>query len=350
MKTTSKPSLYNGLESLGDFRQFLSNSNYSEMVVLIDENTQKFCLPLIKEYIGTHSTICIKSGEEYKSIRTCQDIWKQLSDKEIDRKALIINLGGGVICDMGGFIASTYKRGIDFVNIPTTLLAMCDASIGGKLGVNLDGIKNAIGLFKNPKAIVLYNNFLKTLPERQFMSGFAEIIKHALIGDKRVFKELLEAEDIKSDIEKFIGRSIRTKNRIVNLDVFEQGIRKSLNFGHTVGHAIETYFLVNHPDKPIYHGEAIAAGMIAESWISWKKKYLEEAELKQISNYILKEFSKLNFSKNNFNEIVSFTLKDKKNEHRQRLFTLIDGIGQFRINEIIIEEDIMQSLEYYISL
>lgn len=350
MKTASKPSLYNGLESLGDFRQFLTNSHYSEIVVLVDENTQKYCLPLIKEYIGNHSTICIKSGEENKSIITCLDVWKQLSDKEIDRKALIINLGGGVICDMGGFIASTYKRGIDFVNIPTTLLAMCDASIGGKLGVNLDGIKNAIGIFRNPKAIVLYTNFLKTLPERHFMSGFAEIIKHALIGDKRVFKELLEAEDIKGDIEKFIGRSIRTKNRIVNLDIFEQGIRKSLNFGHTVGHAFETFFLLNFPDKPVHHGEAIAAGMIAESWISWKKKFLEEAELKQISNYILKEFPKLNFGKNNFEEIVSFTLKDKKNEHQQRLFTLIDGIGQFRVNEVISEEDIVQSLQYYISL
>jgi len=350
MKTTSKPSLYNGLESLGDFKQFLANSNYSEIVVLVDENTQKFCLPLISEYIGNHTTISVKSGEESKSIHTCLDIWKQLSDKAIDRKALIINLGGGVICDMGGFIAATYKRGIDFVNIPTTLLAMCDASIGGKLGVNLDGIKNAVGLFKNPKAIVLYTNFLKTLPERHFMSGYAEIIKHALIGDKRVFKELLESEDIKSDIEKFISRSIRTKNRIVNLDIFEQGIRKSLNFGHTVGHALETFFLVNFPGQPVHHGEAIAAGMIAESYISWKKKYLEEAELQQISRYILKEFPKLIFSNTNFKELISYTLKDKKNEHQQRLFTLIDGIGQFRINEIISEDEIRQSLEYYISL
>jgi 3-dehydroquinate synthase len=350
MKTPQNPSIISGLNSLSDFKVFLSKKNYSAKVVLVDKNTRKFCLPIINEIINDHSTITIESGEENKTINTCIEVWEQLADKDVDRKALLINLGGGVICDMGGFIAATFKRGIDFVHIPTTLLSMCDASIGGKLGVNLSGYKNTIGLFKNPKAIVLHNGFLKTLPDRQFSSGFAEIIKHALIGDSRLFNELTKLNNLREDAENLIARSVKIKTKITNFDTFEQGIRKSLNFGHTLGHAFETFFLINSPNNPVLHGEAVAAGMIAESWISYQKKMINENELKQISSFIMKYFSKLKFNQNDFAEIIAYTLKDKKNENQQRSFALLDGIGKFRINEVINEKEIEHALNYYLSI
>ncbi|MGD0711177.1 MAG: 3-dehydroquinate synthase family protein, partial [Bacteroidales bacterium] len=218
MKTNFNPAVYKGVENLGDFKQFIANSKYSAIIVIVDENTQKYCLPLINDYLGNFTLISVSSGENNKTINTCVDVWNQMADKAIDRKALIINLGGGVICDMGGFIAATYKRGIDFVHIPTTLLAMCDASIGGKLGVNFSGYKNTIGLFKNPIAIVFYTGFLKTLPEKQFLSGFAEVIKHALIDDKRFFNELTNLTNLKEEAENLVARSIKIKTKITNLD------------------------------------------------------------------------------------------------------------------------------------
>jgi 3-dehydroquinate synthase len=350
MTTSFKPTIFSGQKSLEDFKRFISNSYYSSIAVIVDENTQKHCLPLINTYIGDYTVICISSGEKHKTINTCIEVWNQLADKAIDRKALIINIGGGVICDMGGFIAATYKRGIDFVHIPTTLLSMCDASIGGKTGVNLSGYKNTIGLFNNPKAVVIYNNFLKTLPERQILSGFAEIIKLLLIWDSRFFIELTKTEDILKGTESLIERSIKIKTRITNLDMREHGVRKCLNFGHTLGHAFETYFLINYPKKNILHGEAIAAGMITESCISYNKGYINESELNLISGFIMKYYSKLKFNRNNFKEIIDYTLKDKKNEHLKINFTLLNGIGQYRIDEIINANEIEPALDYYLSL
>jgi len=350
MITPYKPSIFSGKESLEDFKRFISNCHYSAIVIIVDENTQKYCLPLIKAYIGKHSVICISSGEENKTINTCVEVWNQLAEKAIDRKALIINLGGGVICDMGGFIASTYKRGIDFIHIPTTLLSMCDASIGGKTGVNLSGFKNTIGLFNNPNAIVIYTDFLKTLPERQILSGCAEIIKLLLIRDSRLFIELTKTDDIIKETENLIPRAIKIKTRITNLDMREHGVRKCLNFGHTLGHAFETYFLINSPEKNILHGEAVAAGMITESWISYNKGYINESELKLISDFILKYFPKLKFDRNNFKEITAYTLKDKKNENLKINFTLLNGIGRYKINEIINANEIELALNYYLSL
>jgi len=350
MKTLSKPIIFSGHNSLNDFKHYIASSNYSSLIILLDENTQKYCFPVLKEIIGSHAIISIKSGEEHKTIGTCIEIWKKLSDANIDRKALLINLGGGVLCDIGGFIAASYQRGIDFIHIPTTLISMCDAAIGGKTGVNLDGLKNQIGVFKNPNAIVILPDFLKTLPENHIFSGLAEIIKHSLIGDKRFFNELSECQDYKKNIEKFIAKSIKIKTRIVNLDAYEKGIRKSLNFGHSIGHALESFFLVNHSKNPISHGEAIAVGMIAESWISYKRKLLPESELDQITALILKHFSKIEIHKKDHEKIIEYIQKDKKNEHKKKLFTLLDGIGQFRVNEIINKEEIIQSLEYYAKL
>ncbi len=350
MKIYSNPLIFQGTSSLEQFKQFIVKGNYSSVIVLVDETTEKYCLPILKEYLGAHIVYSIASGEENKTISSCIDVWEKLSDANIDRKAVIVNLGGGVICDIGGFIASTYKRGIDFINIPTTLLAMCDACLGGKSAVNLQGLKNQVGVFNNPKSIIIYTNFLDTLPEKQFISGFSEIIKHALIGNVRFFNELYNGFDLRSDIENLIARSIKIKTRIVNLDANEKGVRKSLNFGHSIGHALESFFLMDHPQSPIYHGEAIAAGIIAESWISMKKKYLNADELDKIGILILRLFPMIKIKKSDFAKIIENVNKDKKNEHNINLFTLLNGIGRFRINETVRKEEIIQSLEYYILL
>ena len=347
MRWRPKTPIFDGTDSIYYFTNFLTTSKYSSVIVLVEENTKKYCLPVIKDFLGEHSIITIKSGEKNKTISTCINVWKQLLEVSTDRKALLINLGGGVICDMGGFIAATYKRGIDFIHIPTTLLAMCDACIGGKLAVDINGNKNQIGLFKNPKAILIYPDFLKTLPERHLLCGFAEIIKHALIGDKRLFDEIAGNSKIAKDFNKLIARSVKIKTRIVNIDFHEKDIRKSLNFGHSIGHALETYSLNNDVDNYIYHGEAVAAGMIAESYISYRRNLISISELEQINRLILNRFSKVKIDRKNYDIIVSLISQDKKNENNRKLFTLLEGIGKARINETVSDEEIKESLEYY---
>ena len=227
--------------------EFITNSYANcDKVILIDENTAKYCLPHIQGMTSLQNAevLQIQSGEEHKTLETTSRIWKHLSSIKVNRTALFVNVGGGVIIDMGGFASSTYKRGIDFINFPTTLLSQVDASIGGKLGIDFEGLKNQIGVFKNPKAVFVHTEFLQTLDERQVHSGFAEIIKHALIADRNYFKELQELnfENIE-ELDNVIKQSIEIKNNIVLQDIEERSIRKALNFGHTIGHAIESEYL-----------------------------------------------------------------------------------------------------------
>lgn len=347
MKALTKNNLFIGSDSLTNLNAFLTSNKYSRIIVITDENAFKYCYPILTNTIGTYECIQVRSGEENKTPATCVSVWKELSEKNIDRKAMILNLGGGIVCDMGGFIASSYKRGIEFIHIPTTLLAMCDASIGGKLGINLDGLKNYVGIFKNPTATAIYPNFLKTLPDNELISGYAEIIKHAIISDKRFFNELCETDNFREDTEKLIIRSVRIKSRIVNLDLFEKGIRKSLNFGHTIGHALESHSIIKNKENTITHGEAVAAGLITESHISMKKNFLDEKELKQIIQLINRFFKKITINENHYSDIISLMSKDKKNEDAFMLFTLLDGIGQFRINEKVSEGEIRNALKFY---
>ena len=342
--------LYIGQKSLNDLNSTYISNNYSSVSILVDENTNKFCLPILEKYIKINNVFILKSGENNKTINTCIDIWQQLSSANIDRKALVINLGGGVICDIGGFIASTFKRGIDFVNIPTTLLSMCDAAVGGKVAVNNNGIKNEIGLFSNPIAIYIYPDFLKTLPKRHKLSGFAEIIKHALIGDKKLFNKIVTNSNVSEINDELISHSIKIKKRIVKLDPLEKNIRKALNFGHSVGHALETFNNKNEDGEPISHGEAIAVGIITESYISFLKKHISESELNQITKFILLHYKKIKIYKKNFPEIIKLIEHDKKNEKSVKLFTLLDGIGNFRINEPVTSENIISSLDFYNNL
>tara|TARA_B100001540_G_C15760658_1_gene621507 strand:+ start:69 stop:1067 length:999 start_codon:yes stop_codon:yes gene_type:complete len=316
--------IYIGKESLAKFNY----SDYSNIAILVDENTKKYCLPILLENkkLNNHTLIKINSGEEHKNISTCNYIWGKLSDNNFDRNSLLINLGGGVIGDIGGYCASTYKRGINFIHIPTSLLAMVDASIGGKLGVNFGHLKNHIGLFNNPRRVLIYPEFLKTLNQQQIKSGFAEIIKHALIADSEQWNYLKEKSFEDINWEEIISNSVKIKNKIVMSDPKEKKERKKLNFGHTYGHALESYFLENK--TPILHGEAVLAGILMEIEIS----NMPNKEKEEIKKYILTNFilPKIPVKEN----LKKYLLHDKKNQKKYINFSLLNKIGDCTINNL----------------
>lgn len=336
----------NGYEALNEL---IAKKSYSSIFIIVDEHTNEYCLSKFLPSIETEITIEIieiEAGEEIKNITTCVEIWSILSDFGADRKSLIINLGGGVITDIGGFIASTFKRGIDFINVPTTLLGMVDASIGGKNGVDLGNLKNQIGVINVPKMLLIDFHFLETLPQREMRSGLAEMLKHGLIYDKNYWEQFLELKDLNfDDLNTLIYRSIEIKNEIVKQDPTENGIRKALNFGHTLGHGIESHFL--NSETPLLHGEAIAIGMILESYISKEKGLLTNAEFHQIKYIITTIFEPHIFTKNDIQAIQDLLIHDKKNEYGKVQFALINGIGKIIINQSVENELIANSFEDY---
>ncbi|MGA9269064.1 MAG: 3-dehydroquinate synthase, partial [Lutimonas sp.] len=329
-----------------NIQAFFNSSDYDKVAVLVDENTRFHCLPLVVRVIKPTDIIEIESGEEKKTLDTCMRIWKEITDNHYERKSLLVNLGGGVIGDMGGFCAATYKRGIDFINIPTTLLSQVDASVGGKLGIDFLGFKNHIGVFELPRKVFIDTKFLKTLPERELRSGFAEVIKHCLIADKDYW-EIESNEDFKdqnwSDI---VNHSVKVKNKVVEEDPFEKGRRKILNFGHTIGHAIESYFL-QKDEQRLLHGEAIAAGMICEAYLSEKFCNLPESSVKSIENYIIKTFGWIRISKEDIDEIAKLCLQDKKNEKGIINFSLLEEIGNSVFNVGIEQDEIRKVMQLY---
>jgi 3-dehydroquinate synthase len=333
---------------------FISENSYSSIFILVDVHTNKYCLPKFLPNLATEipiEIIEIEAGEDLKSITTCVEIWSILSDLGADRKSLIINLGGGVITDLGGFIASTFKRGIDFINIPTSLLGMVDASIGGKNGIDLGNLKNQIGIINVPKMLLIDTGFLETLSAKQTRSGLAEMLKHGLIYDKNywiTFVIPIQDATNKIDFDNFdalIYRSIEIKNEIVKQDPTENGIRKALNFGHTLGHAIESYYLQSA--APILHGEAIAIGMILESYISKEKGLLTSDEYHQIKYILSAVYEQRNFSENEINSIQNLLIHDKKNEYGKVQFALLNGIGKTIINQSVENELIIKSFKDY---
>lgn len=324
---------------------YLANNDYSKVVLVVDKNTKKYCYPLVKKIVGKHDLIVIEAGEGYKNLDTCINIWKKLTIKKFDRHSLIVNLGGGVIGDMGGFCASTYKRGIDFIQIPTTLLAQVDASVGGKLGIDFLGFKNHIGTFTLPKTVLIDSGFLSTLPERELRSGFAEIVKHCLIRDAVKWKEILKIDFENMPFEKLIEHSVNIKKQIVTEDPTEKGVRKILNFGHTIGHAVETFYLTKNR---LLHGEAIAVGMICEAYISFTKKMLSEAELNEIEEFIFSVYGTVNIKPEDFAAIAALTSQDKKNKGDKVLASLLNGIGVCKYDIPISKSEISNSLNYYI--
>lgn len=337
--------------SVDELVKFVQQGQYSRFFILTDENTEVHCLPLLKERFAgmdNFDIIEINAGEECKTIDFCIGIWKMLIDFGADRKSLLINLGGGVISDMGGFAASTFKRGIDFVHVPTTLLSQVDASVGGKTGIDMDGIKNIIGTFTQPKAVFIAYGFLKTLPAREILSGTAEMLKHGLITDA-AYWNALKKSDLSIPSAELIYRSVEIKNEVVIEDPTEKGIRKSLNFGHTVGHAVETRSLL-HDKNPLTHGEAIAIGMICESYLSHKKTGLSSDELAEIVAVIGKLYPKYKVAKKDYADLCAIMLKDKKNQNNKINCTLLTHIGQCQLDNICTDDELCESLNYYASL
>ncbi len=338
-------------EGYYELNKIISENNYSTLFIIVDSITNDVCLPKLLPLIETESRIEIiefEAGEINKNIETCIQIWNVLTELGADRKSLIINLGGGVVSDLGGFVASTFKRGIDFITIPTTLLAMVDAAIGGKTGIDLGNLKNQIGVINNPQLVVIDSDYLETLPQIEMRSGLAEILKHGLIFNKLYWKQFLDLSKLDfNDFDTIIYDSIKIKNEIVTNDPKEKGIRKALNFGHTLGHAIESYFLEHNSKNNLLHGEAIAIGMILESYISMTKNLISKAEYLEVKTTIKSIFEEVNFDKNDIISIVDLLIHDKKNENGKIKFVLLNGIGDFIIDQEVENEIIITSFEDY---
>lgn len=328
-----------------DLDQFLAHQRYSKILTLTDENTQKFCYPLISADLPEHRVVTVNRGEENKTLKTCEVIWQAMTDERLDRHAVLIIIGGGVLGDMGGFCAATYKRGIDFILIPTTLLAQADASIGGKLGVDFNHYKNHLGVFKQPALTLLHEGFLKTLPENELRSGFAEVIKHALISDKKLWDEIRTRDLKNQNWNVLLKQSAEFKYRVVEQDPYEKGLRKILNAGHTIGHAVESYFLA--AGNKILHGEAVAAGLVAETFIAFRKNMLDEQSLKEITGYVLRIFGKLEIPQKDLPEIAALCLQDKKNRGNSVLGVLPEGIGNARWDIEISLTELADALSFY---
>lgn len=321
------------------FTGYLSELPDAQLFILTDEHTHQFCLPLIQPFLEhkKYSIFRVKPGERYKNIETCIEVWEAMTAAQLDRHAVMINLGGGMIGDLGGFCASTYKRGIKFVQIPTTLLSQVDASIGGKLGIDFDGLKNHIGVFRSPEAVLIDPVFLNTLPDRELRSGYAEIIKHCLIADGDHWKELSLIHDLKAiQWDKIIRRSLEVKRKIVLDDPYEKHKRKLLNFGHTIGHAIESYFLES--GTPLLHGEAIAAGMIYETMLSGKQLRLRNHEQNEIINYIISIYGKPPAL--NMKAWLPIMQQDKKNIQGKISFSLLRDIGVSEWDVLLGEQEL----------
>lgn len=330
--------------------KIIAELNPTKIFVIVDENTKHHCLPIFKEnFTEEFLTIEIESGERNKTIESSRYIWDHLIRLKADRSSLIINLGGGVIGDMGGYCASCYMRGLRFIQIPTTLLSMVDASVGSKLGIDYQGHKNIIGLFNDPELVWIQTSFLDTLSKRQLKSGFAEVIKHSLVSDTLDFEKLSTTHVNETHItESLVYNSIKVKNEIVKSDPFDLAKRKVLNFGHTIGHAIEATFV--NTEKEIFHGEAIAIGMICESYLSHRLNRLKKSELDVISNYINVNYDTILILEKDQKSILEFLKLDKKNKDNKLLFVLLDKIGTASYDHQVSEKNILESLNYYLSI
>ncbi len=338
-------------ENLESLQTFITSRNYSQVLVLVDRNTNDHCLPLFQSFLPDlvdYDIIEVDPGEENKNIDYCIGVWKTMLDFGVERRALMINLGGGVVTDLGGFAASTFKRGIDFIQVPTTLLSQVDASVGGKTGIDLDNVKNIIGTFTQPQAVFISTKFLNTLDDRQLLSGFAEIIKHGLIQDPALYQEC-KSINYTAVPAAIIHRSVQIKNQVIKEDPTEKGLRKILNFGHTIGHAIEGYSLY-HDEQPLLHGEAIAIGMICEAFLSHRYSGLPQEELEDITACFLSLYPGYDYSVERYEQFIQLMKNDKKNEDNNIGFALLKSIGDCQYHIFVDEENIKDALDYYLKV
>lgn len=332
-----------------DLVSAISECEHDRIFVLTDETTQQLCWPKIKNFkaLKDCTPIIIKATDTHKNLDTLAEVWQALSNGGATRHSLMINLGGGMVTDLGGFAASTFKRGIDFINIPTTLLAMVDASVGGKTGINFGGLKNEVGVFNDSKFVILDTEFLKTLDAENICSGYAEMLKHGLISTETMWEELVSFDLDKPDLkqlQRMVGDSVKVKERIVEQDPHEQGIRKALNLGHTFGHAFESWALKR---KPILHGYAVAFGLIPELYLSVAKTGFPTEKMRQTVNFIKEFYGTLDITCDDYDELIELMHHDKKNQNGIINFTMLGGIGDIRINQTATTEEIKEALDFF---
>ncbi|MGN7864027.1 3-dehydroquinate synthase [Chryseobacterium sp.] len=336
-------------DNFSQLNEFLHDKKFSKIFILVDENTHEYCLPVLLGNMETDlgfEILEIEAGEEMKNIQTANQLWEILTEMQADRKALVINLGGGVITDMGGFVASTYKRGIKFINIPTTLLSMCDASIGGKTGIDLMHYKNMVGTFAFPEQIFIYPKFLETLPFKELRSGFAEMLKHGLIADKTHWDQLIQIHKLEVEtVVPHIQTSMNIKQDVVEKDFHESNIRKTLNFGHTIGHAVESLCL--QQENPILHGEAVAMGMIAEAHLAYLENLISEEDAKMIIENIQRYYPYLDISDFKDEDITALLLNDKKNADSKINFSLLTEVGSCNYDHQCSQKNILEAIRFY---
>lgn len=339
-----------GKSALTSLSAFLVKKRYHRIFILCDENTLQHCLPILVTsclHLKEADIIEVESGEASKSFEFSEHILQTLIENKADKNTLILNLGGGVISDLGGFNAAIYKRGIDFINVPTSLLAMTDASVGGKTGIDFAGVKNVVGTFAQPQAVFIYPEFLKSLPERHYKNGLAEIFKIALIADEK-FWQALKKDKYTFDVLKLINTSVSLKNAIVQKDPFDKAIRKSLNFGHSIGHALESILLGS--EFELLHGEAIVIGMVVESQIAFQKKLISKRIFTEISELLISVFQPVALPELDMQLFLHLLHNDKKNLTSGLQFSLPDKIGSCKINTPVTEAQVNKGLIHYKSL
>ena len=333
-----------------DLVNAISECEHDRIFVLTDETTQQLCWPKIKNFkaLKDCTPIIIKATDTHKNLDTLAEVWQALSNGGATRHSLMINLGGGMVTDLGGFAASTFKRGIDFINIPTTLLAMVDASVGGKTGINFGGLKNEIGVFSDSRFVIINTQFLDTLDHDNICSGYAEMLKHGLISDEHTWAELvtfdLDTPDL-SQLQRMVAESIKVKERIVEADPHEHGIRKALNLGHTMGHAFESFAM--RRGTPILHGYAVAYGLISELYMSARKTAFPTDRMHQTVRFIRENYGTFNITCDDYPTLIELMHHDKKNTSGIINFTLLGNVGDIRINQTANEEEIKEALDFF---
>lgn len=327
----------------------ITEQKHDKLFLLTDETTRQLCLPVIAQFPCLADAIHITIGatDTHKTLQTLADVWTQMGNGGGTRHSLMVNLGGGMVTDLGGFAASTFKRGIKYINIPTTLLSMVDASVGGKTGINFNGLKNEIGVFNEPETVIIDTIFLRTLDHENICSGYAEMLKHGLISNDEMYAELLNFDLNDVDyihLGEMVGKSVAVKEKVVTEDPFEHGIRKALNLGHTAGHAFESWALSR---KPYLHGYAVAWGLICELYLSVTKTQFPTDKMRQTVRFIKDNYGTLPVTCDDYEELYQYMTHDKKNTSGIINFTLLGGIGDIRINQTANKDEIFEMLDFF---